>query len=67
MGDFYDNVITYDVIELVSKDVLTNKEQLYQSFWQSVKEQKFKAKKIEGGGEGGQFDSHPLKAYRVNN
>ena len=28
--------------------MLTNKEQLYQSFWQSVKEQKFKTKKIEG-------------------
>ena len=37
----------------MSKDVFTNKEQLCQSFWQSVKEQKFKAKKIEGGG---QFD-----------
>ena len=30
--------------------MLTNKEQLYQNFWQSVKEQKFKAKKIEGEG-----------------
>ena len=30
-------------------------------FWQSVKEQKFKAKKIEGGGGGG-----GLKASRVN-
>ena len=40
----------------------SNKEQLCQSFWQSVKEQKFKAKKIEGG----QFDPHPLKASRIN-
>ena len=30
--------------------MLINKEQLYQNFWQSFKEQKFKAKKIEGGG-----------------
>ena len=44
-----------DVIYLVSKDMLTNKEQLYQSFWQSVKEHKFKAKKVEGG----QFESPP--------
>ena len=29
--------------------MLTNKEQLHQSFWQLVKEQKFKAKNIEGG------------------
>ena len=29
--------------------MFTNKEQLCQSFWQSVKKQKFKAKKIEGG------------------
>ena len=28
--------------------MLLNKEQLYQNFWQSFKEQKFKAKKIEG-------------------
>ena len=27
--------------------MLINKEQLYQNFWQSVKEQKFKVKKIE--------------------
>ena len=32
---------------LASEDV-TNKEQLYQSFWQSVKQQKFKAKKPRG-------------------
>ena len=32
--------------------MLTNKEQLHQSFWQLVKEQKFKAKNIEGGGGG---------------
>ena len=40
------------------------KEQLCQSFWQSFKDQKFKAKKIEGG----QFDSPlpPLKDSRVN-
>ena len=47
----------------MSKDVFTNKEQLCQSFWQSVKEQKFKAKKIEGG-----FNLTPplpLKASRV--
>ena len=36
-----------DVTYLMSKDVSTNKEQLCQSFWQSVKEQKFKAKKID--------------------
>ena len=40
--------------------MFTNKEQLCQSFWQLVKEQKFKAKKIEGG----QFDT-PLKASKV--
>ena len=34
------------------KDVLTNKEQLYQSFRQSVKQQKFKAKKSKGMGLG---------------
>ena len=39
----------------MSKDVLTNKEQLYESFRQMVKEQKFKAKKMEGG----QFDTPP--------
>ena len=43
--------------------MFTNKEQLCQSFWQSVKEQRFKAKKIEGGG---QFAPPPLKASRVN-
>ena len=32
----------------MSKNVFRNKEQLGQSFWTSVKEQKFKAKKIEG-------------------
>ena len=36
-----------DVTYLMSKDVSTNKEQLCQSFWQSVKEQKFKIKKID--------------------
>ena len=58
---FCDDVITYDVTYLVSKDVFTNKEQLCQSFWQSVKEQKFKAKKIKGGGS----IWPPLKASRV--
>ena len=44
--------------------MFTNKEQLCQSFWQSVKEQKFKAKKIE---RGVQFNPpSPLKASRVN-
>ena len=33
----------------MSEEVFTNKEQLCQRFWLSVKEQKFKAKKIEGG------------------
>ena len=44
------SLITYDVTKLVLKDMLTNKEQLYQNFWQLVKEQKFKSKKIEGEG-----------------
>ena len=30
--------------------MLTNKEQLYQNFWQLVEEKNFKAKKIEGEG-----------------
>ena len=41
--------------------MLTNKEQLYQCFWQSVKQRKFKAKKI--GGRGGVKN---LKTSRVN-
>ena len=49
---FCDGVITYDVTSLES-----NKEQFCQSFWQSVKEQKFKAKKIEVGG--GPIDPPP--------
>ena len=44
----------------MSKDVFTNKEQLCQSFCQSVKEQNFKAKKIEGERGGS-----TLKASRV--
>ena len=32
LRDFCDDVITYDVTKLVSKDVFTNKEQLHQSF-----------------------------------
>ena len=51
---YYDDVISFDVTYLASKDVITNNEQLNQSFWQSVKEQKFKPKKFE---RGGQFDS----------
>ena len=43
---FYGNAIRCDVTLSVSKYVLTNKEQLYQSFWQSVKQRKFKAKEI---------------------
>ena len=43
--------------------MFANKEQLCQSFWQSVQEQNFKAKKIE---EGGQFDLPFLKAPRIN-
>ena len=35
--------------------MFANKEQLCQSFWQSVKEQKFKAKKIEEGGDTASF------------
>ena len=46
---YYDDVINYDVSYLTSKDVLTNKEQLYESYWRSVKQQKVKAK-IEKGG-----------------
>ena len=46
----------------MSKDVFTNKEQLCQSFWQSVKEQKFKAKKIERGVN---LTPPPPKASRV--
>ena len=49
----YDDVINRGVTELASKDVLTNKDQ---SFWLSVKEQNFKAEKIE---EEGQFDLLP--------
>ena len=39
--------------------MFTNKEQLCQSFWKSVKEQKFKAKSIERGAD--QFDPPPPK------
>ena len=46
---YYDNVINRHVTLFESKDFLTNKEQLCQSFWQSLKEQKFKTKEIEGG------------------
>ena len=45
---YYDGVINYGVSYLTSKDVLTNKEQLYESYWRSVKQQKVKAK-IEKG------------------
>ena len=55
---FYDNVITCDVTLLVSKDVFTNKEQLYQTFDNRSKSKKLKAKKIEGG----QFDP-PLQGF----
>ena len=32
----------------LASEAVTNKEQLYQSFWQSVKQQKFNAKKPRG-------------------
>ena len=47
--------------------MLTNKEQLYQSFSNRSRNKKIKAKKKEGGG--GQFDPPPLLSItsRVNN
>ena len=45
----------------MSKDVFTNKEQLCQSFWQSVKEQKLKAKNLKSNPP-----PPPHKASRVN-
>ena len=50
----------------MSKDVFTNKEQLCQSFWQSVKEQKFKAKKIEWGSIWPHPPPPPSRLLRLN-
>ena len=53
--------------------MFTSKVQLYQRFWLSVKQQKFKAKKLRGGGgqiegrEGGRVKlTHHLMPSRVN-